>query len=141
MTPEQIDLVQSSWRAVVPIADTAADLFYDRLFVLDPRLRPLFPEDLSEQKKKLMSMISRVVSALRDLGSVVPAIQELGRRHVGYGVRSGDYATVATALLWTLEKGLGEAFTPTVKEAWVAAYSVLSSTMIGAGEKQVGASA
>ena len=132
MTPEQISKVQETWSAVTPIAGKAADLFYDRLFNLEPKLKELFPEDLTEQKKKLMSMIARVVSALRDLPSVVPAIQELGRRHVGYGVTKEDYAIVGSALLWTLEQGLGAAWTPEVKDAWVAAYTVLSNTMIAA---------
>lgn len=130
MTPEQITHVQESWRAVTPIADKAADLFYDRLFILDGSLRKLFPEDLTEQKKKLMSMIARVVSALRDIGSMVPAIQELGRKHVGYGVNESDYATVGAALLWTLEQGLGAGFTPEVKDSWAAAYKLLSTTML-----------
>ena len=136
MTPEQIAHVQTSWAAVVPIADQAADLFYDRLFTIDPKLRPLFPDDLSEQKKKLMSMIGRVVSALRNVDSVVPAIQDLGRRHAGYGVTDADYGTVATALLWTLEQGLGPAFTPQVKESWVAAYTLLSSVMMAAARQR-----
>jgi hemoglobin-like flavoprotein len=138
MTPEQIETVQSTWRAVVPIADQAADLFYDRLFVLDERLRSLFPDDLTDQKKKLMSMIGRVVTALRDVNSIVPAVQDLGRRHVGYGVRDEDYATVAQALLWTLEKGLGEGWTPPVKESWVAAYTLLSGVMVDAAHQQAG---
>jgi hemoglobin-like flavoprotein len=142
MTPEQIESVQTSWRAVVPIAGQAADLFYDRLFTLDPKLRPLFPEDLSEQKKKLMSMISRVVSALRDLSSVVPAIQDLGRRHVGYGVKTEDYSTVGAALLWTLEQGLGPAaWTDEVKQSWVAAYTLLSGAMLDAAKQPVEARA
>jgi hemoglobin-like flavoprotein len=137
MTPEQISSVQSSWSAVVPIAAQAADLFYDRLFTLDPKLRPLFPDDLGEQKKKLMSMIGRVVSALRTVDSVVPAIADLGRRHAGYGVTEADYATVASALLWTLQQGLGPSWTPDVEESWVAAYTLLSSVMIEAANQRV----
>lgn len=132
MTPEQVQTVQDSWKSVVPIAGKAADLFYDKLFTMDPGLRPLFPEDLSEQKKKLMSMISRVVSALRDPSGVVPAIQDLGRKHVGYGVKKEDYTTVGGALLWTLEQGLGAGWTPEVKDSWVAAYTLLSGVMIDA---------
>ncbi len=132
MTPEQVQIVQDTWKAVVPIASKAADLFYDKLFLMDPGLRPLFPEDLTEQKKKLMSMIGRVVTALRDPASVVPAIQDLGRRHVGYGVRKEDYTTVGGALLWTLEQGLGTAWTAEVKDSWVAAYTLLSGVMIDA---------
>jgi hemoglobin-like flavoprotein len=141
MTPEQIETVQTTWRAVVPIADKAADLFYDRLFVIDPKLRPLFPEDLSEQKKKLMTMIGRVVTALRDVSGIVPAVQDLGRRHVGYGVKDEDYTTVASALLWTLEQGLGAGWTPSVKDSWVAAYTLLSGVMIDAGKQRTEAHA
>lgn len=135
MTPQQIDLVQESFRSVAPIAPQAADLFYDRLFVLDASLRPLFPEDLSEQKKKLMSMIARVVSALKDVESVVPAVQDLGRKHVGYGVKKEHYGTVGAALLWTLEQGLGAGFTPDVKDSWTAAYALLSGVMIAAADE------
>lgn len=132
MTPEQVQTVQDTWKAVVPIADKAADLFYDKLFLMDPGLRTLFPEDLTEQKKKLMSMIGRVVTALRDPSGVVPAIQDLGRKHVGYGVKKEDYSVVGGALLWTLEQGLGAAWTPDVKDSWVAAYTLLSGVMIDA---------
>lgn len=135
MTPEQIRMIQESWRTVTPIADKAADLFYDRLFELDPELRTLFPDDLSEQKKKLMSMIARVVSALRDLPSLVPAVQDLGKRHVGYGVKTSHYGTVGAALLWTLEQGLGEGWTPPLEDSWTAAYGVLSSVMLAAAEQ------
>ena len=132
MTPEQVQSVQDTWKLVVPIADKAADLFYDKLFLMDPNLRPLFPADLVEQKKKLMAMIGRVVGALRDTASVVPAIMELGRRHAGYGTRKEDYATVGGALLWTLEQGLGTAWTPAVEESWIAVYTLLSGVMIDA---------
>ena len=138
MTPYQVEHVQRTWRAVVPIAGQAADLFYDRLFELDHRLEPLFPDDLSQQKKKLMAMIGRVVAELGDVSSVVPAAQELGRRHAGYGVRDEDYATVGAALIWTLEQGLGAAFTPEVKDSWVAAYALLSSVMRQAAREELG---
>jgi hemoglobin-like flavoprotein len=138
MTPFQIEHVQTTWRAVVPIASQAADLFYDRLFTLDERLQPLFPDDLTEQKKKLMAMIGRVVASLSDLPNIVPAVQELGRRHAGYGVKDDDYATVGAALIWTLEQGLGTAFTPEVKDSWVAAYTLLSSVMREAARIELG---
>jgi len=125
----QIELVQSSWQKVVPVADDAAQLFYVRLFALDPSLRELFRGDMREQGKKLMSMIDFAVKALTRLDSLLPGLRMLGERHGRYGVRDEHYDTVAEALLWTLQKGLGEAFTPEVKEAWVAAYGVLSSTM------------
>lgn len=132
MTPHQIELVQTSFAQVVPIAATAADLFYGRLFEVAPRLRPMFAEDLTEQKKKLMAMLGTAVGGLSRLDTLIPAVQALGRRHAGYGVKAEHYRPVGAALLWTLEKGLGEAFTPEVKDAWATAYIVLSTTMIGA---------
>jgi hemoglobin-like flavoprotein len=129
MTPEKIALVQSTWAKVVPIKDTAAELFYGKLFELDPSLRSLFKSDIREQGRKLMVMIGTAVGGLNNLGALVPAVKDLGRRHADYGVKAGDYNTVATALLWTLEKGLGDAFTPQVKEAWTETYTVLAKTM------------
>ena len=129
MNAQQKYLVQSSFEMVAPIADTAAALFYGRLFELDPSLRPMFTTDLKEQGKKLMNMLTLAVRGLDKLEQLVPAVQALGRRHAGYGVRPEHYNTVGTALIWTLEKGLGEAFTPEVKEAWVAVYTLLAQTM------------
>jgi hemoglobin-like flavoprotein len=129
MTPEQIGLVQGTWARVVPIKDTAAELFYNRLFELDPSLRTLFKGDMKEQGRKLMAMINVAVASLDKLDTIVPAVKDLGRRHAGYGVTPGHYATVAAALLWTLEKGLGDAFTPAAKEAWTQTYTVLANTM------------
>lgn len=129
MTPEQVKLVQASWQQVEPIEGIAANLFYDRLFELDGDLRPLFKGNLEEQKKKLMRMIGMVVRSLDDLDSIVPAVQALGARHRGYGVKDADYGTVGSALLWTLGQGLQDAFTPDVKEAWAAAYTILARTM------------
>lgn len=129
MTPEQIGLVQSTWAKLVPIKETAAELFYGRLFELDPSLRAIFKGDMKEQGRKLMAMINVAVGSLDKLDTIVPAVKDLGRRHNGYGVKPQDYGTVATALLWTLEKGLGDAFTPAVKEAWTETYTVLATTM------------
>jgi hemoglobin-like flavoprotein len=138
MTPESKALVQESWTLVEPIADVAAELFYGRLFELDPSLRPMFRGDMKEQGKKLMQMITVVVRGLNRLDDLVPAIESLGRRHTGYGVRDEHYDTVAAALLWTLEKGLGAAFTPAVKTAWVDAYTLLSTVMKRAAAGEAG---
>jgi hemoglobin-like flavoprotein len=129
MTPDDIALVQDSWKKVIPIQETAAKLFYGKLFELDPSLRPLFKTDLKDQGAKLMAMINMAVNGLTRLEALVPGVQELGRRHAGYGVKDEHYGTVATALVWTLEQGLGPAFTPSVKTAWVKTYTVLSDTM------------
>jgi hemoglobin-like flavoprotein len=129
MTTDQIRLVQGSFAQVAPSAETAAALFYTRLFELDPKLRHLFRGDVHQQGRKLMQMLAVAVRGLDDLETLVPAVQALGRRHAGYGVTQGHYATVAAALLWTLEQGLGGAFTSEVRHAWVAAYGVLATTM------------
>jgi hemoglobin-like flavoprotein len=135
MTPEQIALVQSSMEKVVPIADDAAALFYGKLFELDPELQPLFKGDMEEQGRKLMSMIGTAVNGLTNLEAIVPAVQELGTRHAGYGVKDADYDTVGTALIWTLGQGLGDSFTEEVKDAWLAAYTILATTMKDAAAK------
>jgi len=129
MSPEHARLVQSSYKQVAALGEPAAALFYRRLFELDPGLPALFKGDLAEQGRKLLAMIATAVNGLDDLGVLVPALQALGARHRGYGVSNTDYDTVATALLWTLEQGLGPAFTPAVKDAWVAVYAVLADTM------------
>jgi hemoglobin-like flavoprotein len=129
MTPKQVELVQGSWKKVLPIADTAAEMFYSKLFSMDPAVKPLFKGDMKAQGRKLMTMISTAVNGLTRLEAIVPAVQDLGRRHVKYGVKEQHYDTVGAALLWTLEQGLGEAFTPDVKAAWATAYGVLAKTM------------
>ena len=134
MTPAEKNLVQTTFATLVPIADQAAALFYGRLFEMDPSLRPLFKGDLGEQGKKLMQMIGVAVKGLDALDTLVPAVKDLGRRHAGYGVKDAHYDTVGGALLWTLEKGLGSAFTPDVKAAWTTVYTVLATTMKAGAE-------
>jgi hemoglobin-like flavoprotein len=129
MTPQQILLVQESWKQVVPIKEKAAELFYGKLFEMDPNVQSLFKGDMVEQGRKLMSMINAAVAGLSRVEAIVPAVQELGKRHAGYGVKDADYDTVGGALLWTLEAGLGPAFTPEVKDAWGTVYGVLAGTM------------
>jgi hemoglobin-like flavoprotein/uncharacterized protein YukE len=128
-TAEQVRLVQSTFEKVAPIAETAAELFYKRLFELDPSLKSLFKGDMKEQGRKLMAMIATAVKGLNNVEKLVPAVQALGVRHAGYGVLDPHYDTVAQALLWTLEQGLGDAFTPEVKNAWATVYGVLAKTM------------
>jgi hemoglobin-like flavoprotein len=134
-TPEQLELVQTSWAKVVPIADVAADLFYNKLFELDPALRPLFPDKMVYQKSKLMKMLDLAVDGLTNLEELVPKVQNLGRRHAHYfDATPPMYATVGAALLYTLKKGLGDSWDEAHEEAWTVVYGVLSSTMIDAGE-------
>lgn len=129
MTPEQVALVQGSFRKVAPISDAAADIFYDRLFAIAPELRPLFPEDMRPQKKKLMQMLATAVTNLHQIDAIVGPVRDLGQRHAGYGVEPAHYDKVGEALIFTLEKGLGDDFTPDVKDAWAETYGVLSATM------------
>ncbi len=130
MNPTQIKLVQDSFSKVVPIADQAAVMFYDRLFEIAPAVKVMFPADLSEQRKKLMATLAVVVNGLSDLESILPAASALAKRHVAYGAKPEHYPVVGSALLWTLEKGLGAAWTPDVAAAWTAAYGTLSDFMI-----------
>jgi len=132
MTPQQVELVQTSFKKVVPIAATAADLFYNRLFEIAPETRAMFPKDLTEQKGKLMSMLGTAVTNLHKLDTILPAVKDLGQRHKGYGVTAAHYAPVGAALLWTLEKGLGPDFTPEVKAAWTETYTALAGVMTAA---------
>jgi hemoglobin-like flavoprotein len=135
LTANDVMLVRASFARIVPIKNAAADLFYDRLFEVAPQLRRMFPADLREQKQKLMAMLAMAVGSLNDLEALVPKVKALGARHVGYGARAADYNVVGEVLLWTLERGLAEAFTPDVRAAWTKVYSVLAATMqAGAAE-------
>src|SRR5262245_55261009 len=139
MTQAQKALVQNSFASIASIGDDAVSLFYVRLFEIDPSLRRMFPEDMSKQRKKLVQMLTAAVKGLDHLDQLVPVVQELGRRHVGYGVTDAHYDTVGAALLWTLEKGLGKAFTPETKDAWTAVYRLLATTMRDAARQALAA--
>ena len=139
LTETQIALVQSSFATIAPIADDAAVLFYNRLFEIDPSLRQMFKGDMAEQRRKLMQMLSAAVKGLQRLDRLVPAVEDLGRRHAGYGVTDTHYETVGAALLWTLEKGLGRAFTPEMRDAWATVYGLLASTMKNAAARELAA--
>jgi hemoglobin-like flavoprotein len=130
MTPDQVRLVQQSFAKVVPISDQAAVLFYDRLFEVAPQVKSMFSADMSAQRGKLMATLTAVVNGLGNLQSILPAASALAKRHVSYGAKPEHYPVVGAALLWTLEKGLGESWTPDVADAWKAAYGTLSGFMI-----------
>jgi hemoglobin-like flavoprotein len=130
MTPDHVTLVQQSFAKVAPISDAAAVIFYDRLFEVAPSVKSMFPADMTEQRKKLMAMLAAVVNGLGNLESVLPAASALAKRHVSYGAKAEHYPVVGGALLWTLEKGLGDGWTPEVADAWTAAYGTLSGFMI-----------
>ena len=129
MTPQQIELVKKTWVMVVPISEQAAELFYGRLFELEPSYKAMFKNDMTEQGKKLMKTINLAVTALDDVEPLIPILKQMGANHVAYGVKDRDYNVVGAALLWTLEQGLGDAFTDEVRNAWGAVYEVLASVM------------
>ena len=130
MTPDHVKRVQESFAKVAPISETAAVLFYDRLFEIAPKVKAMFPTDMTEQRRKLMATLAVVVGGLNNLESILPAASALAKRHVSYGAKAEHYPVVGSALLWTLEKGLGDGWTPDVAEAWTAAYGTLSGFMI-----------
>ena len=129
-----IPIVQQSWRQVLPIRDLAAELFYAKLFELDPSLKALFKGDMKAQGGKLMTMIGVAVDNLDRPETLMPVLKGLGARHGGYGVKEHHYDTVAAALLDTLRRGLGDAFTPQVEAAWIVVYGVLAGTMKAAAK-------
>lgn len=130
MTPDQVALVQDSFKNVIPISDVAAGLFYGRLFEIAPEVKPMFKGDITEQGRKLMATLGVVVTGLTRLETVLPAASALAKKHVDYGVKAEHYAPVGAALLWTLEKGLGDGWNPALADAWGAAYGTLSNFMI-----------
>jgi nitric oxide dioxygenase len=135
MTPHQITLVQNSWRKLRDVDPAkVGDLFYSKLFLDFPQVRPMFPEDMRGQYLKLLSMLNVVVARLDHLDELSADIAALARRHVNYGVTAEHYGFVGSSLLWTLERGLGADWTPDVAEAWTTCYGILSGAMIGAAE-------
>ena len=130
VTTAQIDLVQSSFRQVLPIADTVGELLYGRIFVLAPESRVLFDDDIGPQAKRLMAAVKVAVDGLARLDEVAPFLVKLGARHVRYGVGPEHFAVGAEALMWTLEQGLGEAFSADVRDAWLAAWNVIADAML-----------
>ncbi|MDH5183225.1 MAG: globin domain-containing protein, partial [Gammaproteobacteria bacterium] len=129
LTPRQVLLIQNSFAKVEPIADQAADIFYNKLFEYDPSIRDLFQHDMKQQGRKLMSMLKLAVAGLDDLGKLVPALKSLADRHIDYGVEIEDYTPVGNALLFALKKGLGRDFTAETRTAWIAVYKVIADTM------------
>ena len=129
MDVQQISLVRSSFALVQPIASDAAALFYDNLFKADPALRPLFKGDMTHQGQRLMGMIGSALQLLDRPAALLPVLRSLGARHAGYRVREEHYDTVGSALILTLEQGLGAAFTPEARAAWIELYGVIAGTM------------
>ena len=136
MTPKQIELVENSWDFVLMNTTEAGIIFYNRLFEIDPSLRTLFKGDIKSQSQKLVSLITFAVHKLNSLDEILSDVKALGMRHNKYHVKEEHYATVAQALLWTLEKGLGDRWNEELKNAWVTLYTVLSKTMIAAAKEE-----
>lgn len=129
MTPKQIDIIEETWDFVITNTEEAGQLFYDRLFKESPQLRPLFKGDMRDQERKLISLITFAVSKLRNIDEIIDDVRALGTRHKHYGVKDDYYTNVASALLWTLEQGLGNKWTAEVKEAWTTLYMSLADIM------------
>ena len=138
MTPENERLVRQSWKQFEPMAVASAAFFYEKLFELDPDARPLFARtDMDAQGRKVMQMFAEIVRSLDRPEQLVPEVADLGRRHVHYGVRDDQYGSVGAALLWTLERGLGPAFTPAVRDAWTEAYLLCAIILRRAAAQEV----
>ena len=129
ITARQVSLIQSSFEKVKPISEQAAEIFYNRLFYYDPSLKRLFKSDIKGQGMKLMSVLGVAVASLKDLDGLVPTLQKLAKQHVSYGVKAEDYTPVGNALLYTLKQGLGPAFTPELRKAWIDLFHVVTSVM------------
>jgi hemoglobin-like flavoprotein len=135
MDEKTIGLLQASFAEVMVIRSQAAALFYERLFALDPALKPLFHDtDMRSQEMKLMAALALVVGKLRQLGEVIPVLEGLAVKHVAYGVEEHHYATVGQALIQTLSLAFGERFTPELRSAWLTAYGTISGVMIAAAK-------
>lgn len=137
MTPEKINLIKSSWSYVITHSEQAGELFYQKLFETAPQLRPMFKGDVKEQSQKLISMVTVVITKLDKLEQILPEVAALAKRHVKYGVNKNHFPVVGGALIWTLEQGLAERWTPQLKAAWVEVYEILSKAMITAMEEEL----
>ncbi|HKM63360.1 MAG TPA: globin domain-containing protein [Acidisphaera sp.] len=129
MTPSQQELVRASFARLAVMPEVAGALFYERLFAVNPDFRALFKGDMRVQGMKLMTMLAVIVFHLHEQGEILPAIRDMGHRHVAYGVKDSYYDALGECLLWTLEQVLGEDFTPEVRDAWSVCYDELARQM------------
>lgn len=136
VTARQRILIRASWELMRPTAVHVADLFYDRLFELDPSLEGLFPEELAAQRPRFMNAVGAAVAGLDDIESLRPALQDIGRQNLSHGVQPDHYDTLGQALLWTFEQSLAEQFTPAMKDAWAALHAELSRAMVQVGARE-----
>lgn len=132
VTTEEINLVKGSWSQVIPIRDKAGELFYNKLFELAPQVRYMFKGDMTEQSRKLMSMITVVVTKLDKLDDILPEVRALALRHNNYGTKPEHFEVVGTALVWTLSQGLADKWSGELETAWIKVYGILSGAMIEA---------
>jgi hemoglobin-like flavoprotein len=140
MIPERRQLVTESWKSLAPNGAMVGAIFYRRLFEIDPTLRPLFARvPMDDQIHKLVTMLDLVVHWLDLPERLVPVLKQLGERHTKYGVQDEHYTKVGTALLGTLEEGLGDKFTPELRSAWTEAFLLISSLMRRGAAKISGA--
>ncbi|QEC68421.1 hemoglobin [Panacibacter ginsenosidivorans] len=138
MTEEQVILVKQSWKSFYNVdAHILGDLFYSKLFFDNPRLRKMFPESMEAQHYKLINMLTAIVRRIDDPDALAEDIKNMSMRHTGYGVKPDHYRLVGNALLWTLEKGLGNSWNEKVKDAWRAFYEMIAAMMISAGRAQM----
>ncbi|BCE00089.1 globin family protein [Marinicellulosiphila megalodicopiae] len=129
LSERQVGMIQDSFKKVLPISDAAAQIFYDKLFEYDADLQRLFKQNMGDQGKKLMQTLAVAIGALKDLDKLVPVLQNLAVKHLDYGVKVEDYTPVGNALLFTLEKGLGNSFTQELKQAWIVLLKVVFNVM------------
>jgi hemoglobin-like flavoprotein len=141
MTPEQIQIIKLTFAQAMISKDQVGKLFYDRLFAIAPETRVLFKGSIEAQARKLMDTLALAIASLRDTPTLIATLEALAKRHVGYGVKDEHYDKVGEALLWTLDRGLGAAFTPHAREAWTALYGTVSKVMRNAAAGQSGATA
>lgn len=126
---ELIDLVQASWEKILPHRKHATAFFCEKLFELDPDLKRLFEGDAHNQARKMMLMLGQTVASLGRLEKVLPMLNDVAMKHIQVGAKEKDYSSVRSALIWTLEQGLAEAFTVDVRVAWNQTFSALVDVM------------
>jgi hemoglobin-like flavoprotein len=132
ISAEAIDNVQRTFAIVAPERARAGRLFYERLFEIEPSLKPLFPGDTKDQGERFFVMIKTGVDNLRNAERLLPVLEAVGGRHAGYGAEDWHYDIFAEALLWSLQQILGAEFRTEVEEAWTTVYGLLASTMMHA---------
>jgi len=130
MTERQILLVKNSWSYVIVNADEAGQLFYKRLFEVAPEIKPMFKTDIKDQARKLMNMVTYIVTKLQKLDEIMAEVKSLAQRHGKYGVKPHYYQIVGSSLLWTLKEGLGDKWNTETEQAWTAVYTALADAMI-----------